>query len=189
MITDTATAIDTEVLMAGFGGQGTLLAGKVLAQASMEEGREVSWLPSYGPEMRGGTANVIVCIASKPIGSPLIERPRALIAMNLPSLEKFAPKVKPGGVIVVNQSLIDRDPHRDDCRVITVQSRELAQQAGSVRAANFVMLGAYIGATGAVSPEAIEHAIAEEFAGGKEKFITSSVAAFRAGVEAVCPRS
>jgi len=189
MATNTATRVDTEVLMAGFGGQGTLLAGKVLAQASMEEGREVSWLPSYGPEMRGGTANVIVCIASKPIGSPLIEHPRGLIVMNLPSMDKFAPKVKPGGVIVVNQSLIDKDPHRDDCVVIRVASRELAQEAGSARAANFVMLGAYIGATGAVSPEAIEHAIAEEFAGGKEKFIPSSVAAFRAGVEAVCPKS
>ena len=130
-----------------------------------------------------------MCIASKPIGSPLIEHPRGLIAMNLPSLEKFAPKVKPGGVIIVNQSLIDRDPHRDDCVVINVPSRELAQQAGSVRAANFVMLGAYVGATGAVSAEAIEHAIAEEFAGDKERFIASSIAAFRAGVEAVCPRS
>ncbi len=180
---DTALT-DTEVLMAGFGGQGTLLAGKVLAQASMDLGREVSWLPSYGPEMHGSTANVIVCMASKPIGSPLIERPRGLIVMNLPSLEKFAPKVMPGGVIVVNQSLIDRDPHRDDCIVIKVPSRELAQQAGSVRAANFVMLGAYIGATGAVPEEAIERAIVEEFTGDKEKFIASAVAAFRAGVEA-----
>jgi 2-oxoglutarate ferredoxin oxidoreductase subunit gamma len=190
---DTARAIDTEVLMAGFGGQGTLLAGKVLAQASMDLGREVSWLPSYGPEMRGGTANVIVCIASKPIGSPLVEHPRGLIVMNLPSLEKFAAKVRPGGVIVVNQSLIDKDPQRGDCRVITVPSRELAQKAGSARAANFVMLGAYIGATGAVPEDAIERAIAEEFTGEKEKFVASSVAAFRAGVEAgkepACPKS
>ncbi len=184
MPTDTAVTTDTEVLMAGFGGQGTLLAGKVLAQASMDLGREVSWLPSYGPEMRGGTANVIVCIASKPIGSPLIESPRGLIVMNLPSLEKFAPKVRPGGVIIVNQSLIDRDPHRDDCTVVKVPSRELAQQAGAIRAANFVMLGAYIGATGVMPPAAIERAIAEEFEGDKARFIASSVAAFRAGVKA-----
>lgn len=188
-----AHTTDTEVLMAGFGGQGTLLAGKVLAQASMDLGREVSWLPSYGPEMRGGTANVVVCLSDRAIGSPLVDRPRALIAMNLPSLEKFAPKVRPGGVIVVNQSLIDRDPHRTDCRVVTVPSRELAQEAGSARAANFVMLGAYIGATDAVPAEAIEHAIEEEFAGDKQKFVASSVAAFRAGVkvgkESVCPRS
>ena len=173
---------DTEVLMAGFGGQGTLLAGKVLAQASMDLGKEVSWLPSYGPEMRGGTANVIVCIASKPIGSPLIESPRGLIVMNLPSLEKFAPKVRPGGVIIVNQSLIDRDPHREDCTVLKVPSRELAQQAGAPRAANFVMLGAYVGATGAVPPDAIETAISEEFTGDKQRFVEPSIAAFRAGL-------
>ena len=174
---------DTEVLMAGFGGQGMLLAGKVLAQASMNQGRSVSWLPSYGPEMRGGTANVIVCIASKPIGSPLIDTPRALVAMNLPSLEKFAPKVRPGGVIVVNQSLIDREAGRDDCRVIKVASRELAQQAGAPRAANLVMLGAYVGATDVMPAAAIEQAIAEEFTGDKAKFVKPSTAAFRAGLE------
>lgn len=170
--------------MAGFGGQGMLLAGKILAQASMDIGREVSWLPSYGPEMRGGTANVMVCIASAAIGSPLIESPRALVAMNLPSLEKFAPKVKAGGVIVVNQSLIDRDPDRPDCTVIQVPARELAQQVGAPRAANFVLLGAYAGATDVVPLDAIENAIAEEFEGDKSKFIAPSIAAFRAGVDA-----
>jgi len=180
----TKEGTDTEVLMAGFGGQGMLLAGKVLAQASMEAGRDVSWLPSYGPEMRGGTANVIVCIASTPIGSPLTDRPRALIAMNLPSLEKFAPKVRAGGVIVINQSLIDKDPARDDCLVIRVPARELAQDAGAPRAANFVMLGAYAGATDVVPAEAIERAIAEEFTGDKTRFVAPSIAAFRAGLEA-----
>lgn len=175
---------DTEVLMAGFGGQGMLLAGKILAQASLDTGREVSWLPSYGPEMRGGTANVIVRIASTPIGSPLIDRPRGLLVMNLPSLEKFAPKVQPGGVIVVNQSLIDKDPGRDDCTVVKVSARELAQDAGAPRAANLVMLGAYAGATDLVPPEAIEQAIESEFSGSKAKFAASSIAAFRAGVEA-----
>ena len=102
ILTPAPPTLDTEVLMAGFGGQGTLLAGKVLAQACLDLGYEVSWLPSYGPEMRGGTANVIVRIASTPIGSPLVDRPRSLVVMNLPSLEKFAPKVRAGGVIVVN---------------------------------------------------------------------------------------
>lgn len=180
---------DTNVLMAGFGGQGMLLAGKVLAQASMNVGREVSWLPSYGPEMRGGTANVIVCIGSTPIGSPLVERPRGLVVMNLPSLEKFAPKVQPGGVIVVNRSLIDKDPNRRDCTVINIDARELAERAGAPRAANFVMLGAYAGATGAVPPEAIERAIETEFEGDKSKFVETSIAAFRAGLESVCARS
>lgn len=179
----TRSGTDTEVLMAGFGGQGMLLAGKVLAQASMATGREVSWLPSYGPEMRGGTANVIVCIASTPIGSPLTDRPRALIAMNLPSLEKFAPKVRPGGLILVNASLIDRDPHRNDCVVIRVAARELAQQAGSARAANFVMLGAYAGATGAIPADAIARAIDEEFPGDKAQFAPANIAAFQAGYD------
>jgi len=180
----TRREIDTEVLMAGFGGQGMLLAGKILAQASMEIGREVSWLPSYGPEMRGGTANVIVCISAKPIGSPLIEGPHALIAMNLPSLEKFAPKIKPGGTIVVNRSLIDRDPLRDDCLVIEVAALELAQRAaGSPRSANFVMLGAYVGAVDVAPAAAIERAIEEEFAGDKAKFVPPSIAAFRAGYD------
>jgi 2-oxoglutarate ferredoxin oxidoreductase subunit gamma len=174
----------TEVLMAGFGGQGMLLAGKILAQAAMDIGREVSWLPSYGPEMRGGTANVIVCISSAPIGSPLIDSPRNLIVMNLPSLEKFAPKVKPGGVIVVNTSLIDRDPQRDDCTVVKVASRELAEAAGTDKASNFVMLGAYLGATDVIPVEAVEQTIKNEFTGNKARFVSANLAAFKAGLAA-----
>ena len=172
----------TEVLMAGFGGQGMLLAGKMLAHAAMTRGLEVSWLPSYGPEMRGGTANVTVCISENPIGSPLITNPRALLVMNLPSLEKFAPKVRPGGVIVINTSLVSRGSERDDCTDVLVAARELATAAGTERAANFVMLGAYVGATGVVPPEAIEAEIAEEFSGRKAKFVPANVAAFRAGL-------
>jgi 2-oxoglutarate ferredoxin oxidoreductase subunit gamma len=172
----------TPVLMAGFGGQGMLLAGKVLAHAAMEEGRQVSWLPSYGPEMRGGTANVTVCIAARPIGSPLVTNPRALLVMNLPSLEKFAPKVRPGGVIVVNTSLVPRQPDRPDCTVLAVQARELATEAGTDRAANFVMLGAYVGATGVVAPASIEEQIEKEFSGRKARHVPANVAAFRAGL-------
>jgi 2-oxoglutarate ferredoxin oxidoreductase subunit gamma len=172
----------TEVLMAGFGGQGMLLAGKILAQAAMDVGHEVSWLPSYGPEMRGGTANVIVCISSTPIGSPLIESPRNLLVMNLPSLEKFAPKVKPGGIIVVNASLIERDPQRDDCTVIRVAARELAKAAGTEKASNFVMLGAYLGATEVIPDDAVEQAIENEFSGNKARFVPANLAALRSGL-------
>ncbi len=174
----------TDVLMAGFGGQGMLLAGKVLAHAAMAADLYVSWLPSYGPEMRGGTANVTVCLSDKPIGSPLVTNPHALLVMNLPSLEKFAPKVKPGGVIVVNTSLVGKDAERPDCVVIGIDARRLAADAGTDRAANFVMLGAYVGATEVVPPEAIERSIAEEFEGGKEKFVPANVEAFRKGLEA-----
>ena len=172
----------TGVLMAGFGGQGMLLAGKVLAHTAMEQGLEVSWLPSYGPEMRGGTANVIVSISEQPIGSPLITRRHALLVMNLPSLEKFAPVVESGGVIVVNRTLVKKDPERTDCAVVHVDARELATDAGSARAANFVMLGAYVGASGVVPPEAVETAIEAEFVGAKAKFAPANVAAFRAGL-------
>jgi 2-oxoglutarate ferredoxin oxidoreductase subunit gamma len=171
-----------DVLMAGFGGQGMLLAGKILAHAAMEQGLSVSWLPSYGPEMRGGTANVIVRIADAPIASPLVSRPGNLLVMNLPSLEKFAPKVAPGGVIIVNSTLINKDPERDDCRVIKLDTRTLAKEAGSDRASNFVMLGAYVGATEVVPAESIDKAIAEEFQ-SKPRFVPVNQAAFRAGFE------
>ncbi len=172
----------TEVIMAGFGGQGTLLAGKILAHAAMDMGLEVSWLPSYGPEMRGGTANVTVCISSELIGSPLVTTPWALVAMNQPSLEKFAPKVRPGGLIVINETLIKIDADREDCRVIKVLTRELAMEAGSERASNFVALGAYVGATGIVTAAVVEQAIEDEFGGTKDKFIPINIAAFRAGL-------
>jgi len=172
----------TEVLMAGFGGQGMLLAGKILAHTAMDRGLEVSWLPSYGPEMRGGTANVIVCLSPEPIGSPLISRPRALLAMNRPSLEKFAPRVLAEGVIIVNESLIEIDADRPDCTVVRVDSRALATEAGNMRSANFVMLGAYVGATDVLPAEDIERAIENEFTGRKAKHAATNVAAFRAGL-------
>ena len=175
----------TEVLMAGFGGQGMLLAGKILAHAAMDDGLEVSWLPSYGPEMRGGTANVTVCISREPIGSPLITTPQSLVAMNRPSLDKFAPHVKSGGVIVYNATLIDQDPDRRDCRIYSVEARAIAEQAGSIRAGNFVMLGAWVAASEAIDPASVERAITEEFKGPKEKFVPSNLAAFRAGMRAV----
>ena len=170
------------ILCAGFGGQGVMSLGKLIAHAGLLDGRHVTWMPSYGPEMRGGTANVIVCLSSKPIGSPLIESPRGLLVMNLPSLEKFAPKVKPGGVIVVNSSLIDRAPDRDDCDVVQIAARDVAVESGAERSANFVMLGAYVGATAVLPEDALERAIESEFKGNKAKFVPGNVAAFRAGM-------
>ncbi|MFA6033751.1 MAG: 2-oxoacid:acceptor oxidoreductase family protein [Myxococcota bacterium] len=173
----------TEVLMAGFGGQGMLLSGKLLAYAAMYSGLEVSWLPSYGPEMRGGTANVTVVISEKQVASPYIDQPRALLVMNQPSLEKFASKVRPGGLIVVNTSLIPVKCDRADCTVVYIDANELATRAGSPRAANLVMLGAYIARSGVVGDKTVEKIIEKEFA-GKPKFIPSNLAAFRAGYEA-----
>lgn len=174
----------TSVVMAGFGGQGLLLAGKILAHAAMAAGFEVSWLPSYGPEMRGGTANVTVCLSRAPIGSPLVGRPGSLVVMNQPSLEKFAPRVREGGVIVVDSSMVPKDPDRADCVVVRVSARDLAAAADAPRAANLVVLGAWAGATGLVALEHVERAVAEEFSGEKERFVPGNLAALRAGFEA-----
>lgn len=133
------------IVIAGFGGQGVLLCGKILAQVGMEEGKKVTWLPSYGPEMRGGTANCHVVISSREIGSPLVHRPDVLIAMNRPSLEKFENSVKKGGVIYYDSSLIDVEPKRKDTINIPVPATRLADSLGSTKSANMVMIGAYVG--------------------------------------------
>ncbi len=156
--------MQNDVIMAGFGGQGILLIGKMLAYAGMREGKEVSWLPSYGPEMRGGTANCTVVISDRPVGSPVIQSPRAVVAMNLPSLDKFEPDVRPGGLLLVNTSLIERKPTRNDVTVIEVPANQIANELGNRRGANMVALGAYLGATDAVSVDGIVEVIRETFA-------------------------
>lgn len=135
------------IKIAGFGGQGLLFLGKLLAEAGMRHGYNVSWIPSYGPEMRGGTANCQVNISTEPIGSPLVSRPSVLIALNRPSLDKFEPEVASGGLIIYDSSLIDRAPERGDVEVIALPATKMADEAGSARAANMVALGAYLGRT------------------------------------------
>lgn len=151
--------MERSIVFAGFGGQGILFAGNVLAQSAMDEGREVLWIPSYGPEMRGGTASCTVIIGDEPIGSPVVDRPDMALAFNPPSLAKFGPMVAPGGVLVVNDSLIEAVAGRDDIDEIRVPCTELARQAGDDRLINVVALGALIGRTGVVSPEAVRGAL------------------------------
>jgi 2-oxoglutarate ferredoxin oxidoreductase subunit gamma len=173
-----------EVTFAGFGGQGILLAGKLLAHAGLDEGREVVWLPSYGPEMRGGTAYCNVVISDTPIGSPVFANPTAAVVMNRPSLDKFGPRVKAGGVLIINTSLIDVDSERTDIRVLRVPCNDLAQQEGTGKAANMVALGAYLGATQAVKLETINHLLAETF-GHKPKLVDINLRALQRGHDAV----
>jgi 2-oxoglutarate ferredoxin oxidoreductase subunit gamma len=154
----------TEIILAGFGGQGVLLIGKLLAYAGMRVGREVTWMPAYGPEMRGGTCNCTVVLSGRPIGSPISKSPHGLIALNLPSLDKFEDAVRPGGVIVVNTSLINRLPHRTDVMVVPVPANEMAIECGSPKAANMVALGAYLGASGIVELEQVKTIVTESFA-------------------------
>ncbi|MDJ0802779.1 MAG: 2-oxoacid:acceptor oxidoreductase family protein [Desulfobacterales bacterium] len=176
--------MQSEVMFAGFGGQGILLSAKMLAHAAMEEGREVVWIPSYGPEMRGGTAYCMVIMSDRPIGSPIVKNPQHLVAMNRPSLEKFAPVVKPGGVVLINSTLIPVRADRDDVDELAIPVNDLALEAGSVRSANVVALAAFTARSGVVPLEALRRAVEMEFA-RKAKLIPLNMDAFDRGVRAV----
>lgn len=147
------------LVMAGFGGQGILLLGLGLAASGMRSGCHVSWIPSYGPEMRGGTANCNVNLSDRPIGSPLVSRPTVLIAMNLPSLEKFEPVVEKGGLVIYDSELVNRPPKRDDVEVLAIPATKMADELGNTRAANMVILGAYIAYTKVLSKEIVVKAL------------------------------
>lgn len=175
--------MQNEVKFAGFGGQGVMLMGQILAQAAINEGFEVVWIPSYGPEMRGGTAYCTVVISDRPIGSPIIRNPKHLVAMNRPSLEKFAPTVRPGGVIFINQSLISIDAGRDDVDILSVPIIEIARSLGNVRAANIVALSAFVARSNIVKFDSLTEAVLAKFA-HKEKFIPLNKKALEAGKEA-----
>jgi len=148
-----------EIILAGFGGQGVMLMGQILTYAGMIENKHVSWMPSYGPEMRGGTANCTVVISDAPVGSPLVTRPSIVVAMNRPSLDKFEPSVKPGGVLLYNSSLIEQPPVRTDIEVVAVPANDLANELGSDRVANMVVLGALLAKAEVVPMEAIHKAL------------------------------
>jgi len=172
----------TEIVMAGFGGQGVLLIGKLMAYAGMQAGHEVTWMPSYGPEMRGGTCNCTVVLSDKQIGSPLSKNPNVLIVLNLPSLDKFEDSVQPGGIIVVNTSLINRLPKRTDVTVVPVPANEIARELGNAKAANMVALGAFLGASGLVQLEKVLAVLAETFA-ARPKLVPLNQEALRRGYE------
>ena len=135
-----------EIIIAGFGGQGVLFGGQVLAMAAMDAGKEVTWIPSYGPEMRGGTANCTVVIADEEIGSPLVEHPPLAIALNLPSFDKYEPLIRAHGTLVVNQSMVDRGSRRDDIQVIMVPCNQIAEELGNRKLLNMVAIGALVSA-------------------------------------------
>ena len=175
--------MQSEVMFAGFGGQGILLIGKILAHTAMEEGYEVAWVPSYGPEMRGGTAYCTVVISDRPIGSPIIKNPMHLVAMNRPSLEKFASIVKPGGVILINSSLIPIKSGRSDVDELLVPVNDIATDIGNIRAANIVALAAFVARSKVVDFELMRESVKKEFA-KKAKFIPLNMEAIDRGKKA-----
>ena len=144
-----------EVIISGFGGQGVMSLGQLLTYAGMLEGKNVSWLPSYGPEMRGGTAHCSVILTEELVGSPIVTEATAVIAMNLPSLEKFEKTILAEGLLIINSSLVDSKTTRDDIDVIYIPANEIADELGNNRVANMVMLGAYLEKTRVVSPDSI----------------------------------
>jgi 2-oxoisovalerate ferredoxin oxidoreductase beta subunit len=175
-----ADGLSLRVKIAGFGGQGVLFAGVILAEAGMRAGRHVSWLPSYGPEMRGGTANCHVVVSERRIGSPLVSEAEVLIAMNRPSLEKFQQEVRPGGVILYNRSLISGVALREDVRIVAVPATEIAESVGSAKVANVVMLGAYLACAGFLPEETILGALNEK-AKSRKELAELNAKALRAG--------
>ena len=173
--------MQTEIVIAGFGGQGVLFAGQVLAYAGMDSGKEVTWIPSYGPEMRGGTANCTVVISDEEIGSPLVRNPRALIAMNLPSLDKYEPNLIEGGFLIVNASLVDRPVKRDDVQCVFIPANEIAESLGDKRMTTMVMVGALLAQIPVLSIEAIEKALEVHLPERHKKLLPLNFEALRAG--------
>ena len=151
--------MEKQFLIAGFGGQGVLLIGQLIAKAAIRQGYEVSWMPSYGPEMRGGEANCAVVVSDEPIGSPLVSEPPVLVAMNKPSLVKFMPMMPVGGTLLYNASLIEGVELRQDIKVIAVGCNEIAEKLGNSRVSNMVMLGAVQAATEVVSDDNLKETL------------------------------
>lgn len=174
-----------EIIISGFGGQGGLAIGKNLAEAGMAEGLNVTWAPSYGPEMRGGTANCSVVLSDKPVGSPVFAHPTDLIALNEPSLEKFEAGVVPGGLVFVNCDVVTDKVTRTDLTAYYIPCSKIAEEVGNPKVSNMVMLGAYVAGTKILKPETIEQMIQEIFAGPKAKFIPLNIEAFRRGMACV----
>ena len=166
-----------KMFFAGSGGQGTLAIGQMIAKAAMEEGKEVTWLPSYGPEMRGGTANCTVVVSDKPISCPLINEADLLVVMNLPSLLKFESMVVPGGLLVINSSLVSQGSSRKDIRVLEIPANEKAVELGNDKAANMIVLGAILKETNVVKPETIYEQMEKMFSGRKAKYLPMNRAA------------
>ncbi len=167
-----------EIIFAGFGGQGILSMGKFLAYSGMDEGLNVSWLPSYGPEMRGGTANCSVILTKDSIGSPIVTQATALIAMNRPSLDKFEKMVVPCGNIITDSSLLNRDVERSDVNSISIPATEIADGIGNKKVANMVLLGALVAKTGIVSMDSILKVLKDH---GKDTFYNINKEALRMG--------
>jgi 2-oxoglutarate ferredoxin oxidoreductase subunit gamma len=177
--------MNEQVIIAGFGGQGVMSMGQLIAYAGMIAGKNVSWLPSYGPEMRGGTANCCVIVSDDMVGSPIVTEANTVLALNRPSLDKFEAAVVPGGRLFINSSLVDRKAERDDISVYYIPANDIANELGSSRVINSVMLGAYISKIDYIDAKGIIQALKEVLGPGKASLIPLNEKALKAGATAV----
>ncbi|MGB9694728.1 MAG: 2-oxoacid:acceptor oxidoreductase family protein [Caldisericaceae bacterium] len=171
------------VVISGFGGQGVMLAGELLAETGKEEGKFVTFLPSYGPEMRGGTANCHVIISDEEIASPIIDKPEAAIVLNLPSLDKYEPQMKENGLVIINKSIVPREVKRTDIRVLQIKAQEVARDLGNEKTMNIMLLAAYVEIEKPVTIDGLKKALKTFLTGRKEALIADNEKAIDKGVE------
>ncbi|PAE42720.1 2-oxoacid:acceptor oxidoreductase family protein [Bacillus sp. 7884-1] len=174
-----------EIIIAGFGGQGVMSMGQLIAYAGMLEGKGVSWLPSYGPEQRGGTANCAVIVSDEPVGSPLVTNPSTAIILNNPSFDKFEHRVRPGGLLIINSSLVTRVSERSDIEIIELTATDMAADLGNARVANMILLGAFIELTKVVSSESIIESLKKVLSEEKHHLIEVNKQALNKGLSSV----
>jgi 2-oxoglutarate ferredoxin oxidoreductase subunit gamma len=174
-----------EAIFAGFGGQGVMLMGQFLAYAGMYEGKNVTWFPSYGPEMRGGTANCSLVVSDESVGSPVISEPEVVVAMNRPSLEKFERMLKSGGTLFYNSSLIDIKPERTDIKVVAIPANDLAVKLGNIKVANMIVLGAILKSTNVIKFDTAITVLQKTFSGKKADLLSVNRAAIEEGMKLV----
>jgi 2-oxoglutarate ferredoxin oxidoreductase subunit gamma len=175
--------METSIIISGFGGQGALFAGQLLAHAALESGREVTWIPSYGPEMRGGTAHCTVIIGDEPIGSPLVRNPHCVIALNLPSADKYEGLVQAGGILIADGTVVRRAFQRDDILTLAVPAHSIAIQLGDPRLVNVTMLGALLQVCSVLSLAAVEEALRKQLPSRHRHLLPANISALHTGAE------
>ncbi|HSG25874.1 MAG TPA: 2-oxoacid:acceptor oxidoreductase family protein [Anaerolineales bacterium] len=175
--------METSIIISGFGGQGTLFAGQLLTYAALDCGKHCTWIPSYGPEMRGGTAHCTVIISEEEIGSPIVRNPDVVLAMNLPSLDKYEPLIKAGGVMIANQSLINREIERNDITTLFIPGNDIAEGLGSSRTTNMVMAGAMLELTSVLPLDAVKNALDQHIPARNRKYLELNYEAMEVGAK------
>jgi 2-oxoglutarate ferredoxin oxidoreductase subunit gamma len=173
----------TEIISSGFGGQGALTVGKFLAKAAMKEGKHVSWLPSYGPEMRGGTANVSAVISEKPIAAPIVSFPDILVALNQPSIDKFGPNIKEGGLMIANEDMCPNGLDRDDIDIVFAPMNKIAKEIGNAKVLNMVAIGIIIGKKKLVKYETLEKDLTDFLQKRNPELLQANLKAIKKGME------